>query len=66
MKLGDYLRNKEREHRNEEERWKLIRLLEKIQAAYVDDPGTADLYDEQPVNVRLTLGDVRFVREIMR
>ncbi len=35
----------------------LLAALRPIAAAYPDDPGTSDLYDEQPVTI--TLGDVR-------
>jgi len=35
----------------------LADALRPIATAYPDDPGTSDLYDEQPVTI--TLGDVR-------
>lgn len=35
----------------------LVAALQPIAKAYPDDPGTSDLYDEQPVSI--TLGDVR-------
>jgi hypothetical protein len=38
----------------------LIAALRPIAAAYSDDPGTDDLYNEQPVGI--TLGDVRRAR----
>lgn len=38
---------------------RLEAALQPIADAYPDDPGTADLYDEQPVSI--TLGDVRRV-----
>jgi hypothetical protein len=37
----------------------LVAALQPIAAAYSDDPGTSDLYNEQPVTI--TLGDVRRV-----
>lgn len=44
----------------------VLRLMEKIAASYSDDPGTSDLYDEQPVSLSITLGDVRLARELVR
>ncbi len=38
----------------------LVEALLPIAGAYPDNPGTSDLYDEQPVTI--TLGDVRRVR----
>jgi len=38
-------------------------LTEVVAAAYPDDPGTSDLYDEQPVSI--TLGDVRRVWRVL-
>lgn len=35
----------------------LLAALRPIAAAYPNDPGASDLYDEQPVTI--TLGDVR-------
>lgn len=42
-------------------------LLKKISVCYSDDPGTSDLDDEQPAyNPKLTLGDVRLARRLLR
>jgi len=43
--------------------WELIRRISK---AYPDDPGTSDLYDEQPAYSILTLGDVRLCQRVLR
>lgn len=40
-------------------------LLRKIAAASVYDPGETDLDDEQPVNLSITLGDVRTARRLL-
>ena len=45
---------------------RLYLLLQKIGASYPDDPGTSDLYDEQPVSVSLNLGDVRLAWRLLR
>lgn len=66
MKLTDYVHTSQRESRDERERQTLRALLEKIASSYSDDPGTSDLYDEQPVTANLTLGDVRFARQFVR
>jgi hypothetical protein len=34
----------------------LRKLLAEATAGFTPDPGTSDLYDEQPINVRATLG----------
>jgi hypothetical protein len=43
---------------------RLNRILQLVAAAYLDDPGTSDLDDEQPVSAisGLDLGDVRLAR----
>ncbi len=45
---------------------RLHALLAAIADSYSDDPGTSDLYDEQPVTARLTLGQVRLARNLLR
>jgi hypothetical protein len=45
---------------------RLRSLLEKIAAASSYDPGETDLDDEQPVTAKLTLGDVRLARGLLR
>ena len=45
---------------------RLYLLLQKIGASYPNDPGTSDLYDEQPVSVSLNLGDVRLAWRLLR
>jgi hypothetical protein len=35
---------------------KLRRLLAEVLQGFSPDPGTSDLYDEQPIHVRATLG----------
>jgi hypothetical protein len=47
-----------------DERARAHEALAPIGAAYPDDPGTAYLYDEQPVTI--TLGDVRRVWRALR
>lgn len=44
----------------------LHQLLVKVAKSYSDDPGTSDLYDEQPVSLSIDLGDVRLVRQLVR
>lgn len=34
-------------------------LLKAVKDGYTYDPGSSDLDDEQPINVRLTLGEYR-------
>jgi len=47
--------------------WERARvLLELIAKSYSDDPGTSDLYDEQPVTLSITLGEVRAARRLLR
>ena len=33
---------------------------------FTEDPSTADLYNEQPISVRVTLGDWRALRRLLR
>lgn len=40
-------------------------LLRKIATSSVYDPGETDLDDEQPVNLSITLGDVRTARRLL-
>lgn len=61
-----YKRNDEIAALNEKSVERLNALLEKIGRAYPDDPGTADLYDEQPVSASLNLGDVRLAWRLTR
>jgi hypothetical protein len=42
----------------------MVAALWPIAAAYSDDPGTSDLYNDQPVSI--TLGDVRRVWAALR
>ncbi len=44
---------------------RLQRLLIKIAAASVYDPGETDLDDEQSVSLRIDLGDVRMARRLI-
>lgn len=39
-------------------------LLSAITAGYAYDPGDSDLDDEQPIHVRLTLGEYRRMRRL--
>jgi hypothetical protein len=41
----------------------LISLLRKVQAGFNPDPGTSDLDNEQPIYVRLELGDYRKINQ---
>lgn len=40
-------------------------LIERIVAGFDYDPGHSDLDDEQPIHVRMTLGDYRKARRIL-
>lgn len=42
------------------------RLLIKIGDSYINDPGTSDLDDKQPVSVSMDLGDVRLAWRLLR
>jgi len=37
----------------------VLPILQAITRGYTYDPGSSDLDDEQPINVRMTLGDYR-------
>jgi hypothetical protein len=37
----------------------VLPLLDAVHAGYDYDPGSSDLDDEQPIHVRMTLGDYR-------
>jgi len=37
----------------------VLPVLESVVSGYVYDPGSSDLDDEQPIHVRMTLGDYR-------
>jgi hypothetical protein len=43
----------------------LAKLLKDVAESYPDDPGTSDLYDEQPVTISLTLKEVRLARRLI-
>jgi len=44
-----------------------LHMLEKIGHSYPNDPGTTDLFDEQPVSVHnIDLGDIRLIWQIVR
>lgn len=45
---------------------RLRQLLVKVAAGYIDDPGTSDLDDEQPIHAELNLGDWRLAKELLR
>jgi len=45
---------------------RLRRLLLKVAAGYVDDPGTSDLDDIQPIHAQLDLGDWRLAKSLLR
>jgi hypothetical protein len=36
-----------------------LKILDAICKGFEEDPGTSDLYNEQPIHVRMTLGDYR-------
>lgn len=40
-------------------------LLRKVATSSVYDPGETDLDDEQPINLSITLGDVRTARRLL-
>lgn len=40
-------------------------LLTKAVAGFQTDPGTSDLDDEQPIHVRMTLGDYRAMERFL-
>lgn len=42
----------------------VLPVLEAIVEGFVYDPGHSDLDDEQPIHVRMTLGDYRRARRI--
>lgn len=37
----------------------VVDILAPVLAGFIPDPGTSDLYDEQPIWVSMTLGDYR-------
>ena len=45
---------------------RLYELLEAVADGYPDDPGTSDLYDEQPIRPKLNLGHLRLAKELIR
>ena len=40
-------------------------LLQIVKAGFDEDPGTSDLDDEQPICVRMTLGDYRRIKRVL-
>lgn len=44
---------------------RLRQLLLRIVDGYIDDPGTSDLDDEQPIRARLDLGDWRLAKQLL-
>jgi hypothetical protein len=51
---------------SERQRERVYKLMTRIADAYPDDPGTSDLYDEQPVTLSINLGDVRLAQQLVR
>lgn len=43
----------------------MLEMLKLLQAGYTPDPGTSDLYNEQPIYLRITLGDYRRMGHII-
>lgn len=43
----------------------LLEALKVCAAGYTPDPGTSDLYNEQPIYLRITLGDYRRMGHII-
>lgn len=43
---------------------KVSPVLRAVCDGYVYDPGSSDLDDEQPINVRMTLGDYRIASRL--
>ena len=44
----------------------VLPLLEAVHAGYDYDPGSSDLDDEQPIYVRMTLGEYRRASRLLR
>ena len=54
--------NHAQEYRDKRQRQ--IALVNRLLAGYTYDPGSSDLDDEQPITLRITLGDYRELRHL--
>ena len=52
--------------RIKDERDQAWKLLRKVRDGFTYDPGHSDLDSEQPIHVRITLGDWRRINSLLR